>query len=170
MVGRPRKPTALKILQGDFDKDPQRQNHNEPVTDSLSPDCPEYLLGDAREEWLRLSVELGGIKVLSTVDRSALEQYCQTYGYWRDCCRDIAKRGLFIHTPIMDRGGNQVATQTVENPAANAARKYGDQIQRLLAQFGLTPAARTRSKGSGCRSRSTRTRPAPRRPMLDQRR
>jgi P27 family predicted phage terminase small subunit len=144
MVGRPRKPTALKLLQGDFDKDPQRQNHNEPVTDSLSPDCPEYLLGDAREEWLRLSVELGGIKVLSTVDRSALEQYCQTYGYWRDCCRDIAKGGLFIKTPIMDRGGNQVGTQTVENPAANAARKYGDQIQRLLAQFGLTPAARTR--------------------------
>ena len=144
MAGRPRKPTALKLLHGDFDINPNRQNHNEPVTDNAAPDCPAYLIGDARKEWHRLSVELGGIRVLSTVDRLALEQCCQTYGYWRDCCRVLKREGLFLTSPICDRAGNQIGEQTIENPAANAARKYSDQIQRLLAQFGLTPAARTR--------------------------
>jgi P27 family predicted phage terminase small subunit len=143
-MGRPRKPSSLKLLHGDFDINPQRQNHNEPKPETGCPDCPAYLTGEARKEWKRIAAELGKIKVLTMVDRAGLEQYCKTYELWRKCLLETKRHGLIIVEPLFDRLGNEVGSKVSENPAAKMARAYSDQIQRLLAQFGLTPAARTR--------------------------
>ena len=74
MAGRPRKPSALKVLHGDFDKNPQRQNHNEPTVEVKAPKCPAYITGESRKEWKRVTAELLSLRVLGEVDRSALEQ------------------------------------------------------------------------------------------------
>jgi phage terminase small subunit len=54
--GRPPKPTALKVLEGNPGKRPL--NQNEPKPEKKAPNCPSWLLPDAKKEWRRLSKEL----------------------------------------------------------------------------------------------------------------
>lgn len=135
-MGRPRKPTALKVLHGDFDKNPGRQNPNEAESDGAIPARPRWLTGEARKEWDRVTKELAALKVIDSGDRAALELYCITYMRWREALKIVKRKGegLIIMTP---KG-------LAEHPAARVARQCADQMHRMLAQFGLTPAARTR--------------------------
>jgi P27 family predicted phage terminase small subunit len=134
LAGRPRKPTALKILHGDYDKNPQRRNRSEPVVESAIPDCPDWIDGDARDEWLRVVVELGSMKVITLPDRAAIEAYCQIYGTWREALRRVAEEGLILAS----KDG------LYENPASKIASRCASDLHKYLCQFGLTPASRTR--------------------------
>lgn len=131
----PRKPTSLKILHGDFDKNPQRQNHDEPEPQRGCPECPANLTGDARKEWKRITAELDSMLVATKVDRSALESYCTNYGQWRECQRAIKREGLLTENRFGER---------VENPNSKLARDLAVQMMKFLTEFGLTPASRTR--------------------------
>jgi P27 family predicted phage terminase small subunit len=133
-MGRPRKPTALKILHGDFAKDPQRRNHDEPQIESAEPDCAAWIVGEARAEWKRVTSELSSMKVVTPPDRAAIEAYCSIYARWRDALKAVKKSGLIIETEHGPR----------ENPACKIAARCEDQIHKYLCQFGLTPAARSR--------------------------
>ena len=134
MAGRPRKPSALKLLHGDFDKNPQLKNRKEPQHDGKSPTCPRWISGEARKEWKRLASELASMKVISQTDRSSLEQYCVAYQQWRDSLKVIAAEGVMIDTP----------TGLREHPQGKIARECANLIHKMLAQFGMTPAARSR--------------------------
>jgi len=133
-MGRPRKPTALKILHGDFAKDPQRRNRAEPQVAAGIPDCPNWLTKDARQEWKRVTEELKSMNVVTPPDRAALEAYCIIHGRWREALRQIAREGLTLSSE----------TGSYENPASKIAARCEDQIHRYLCQFGLTPASRSR--------------------------
>ena len=134
MKGRKPKPTALKLLDGDFNKDPQLRNHNEPEPEVGVVTCPAWITGDARTEWKRVSGELMSMGVATLVDRAALEQYTTAYASWRDSLRVVAKEGRFIATESGPK----------RHPACGAAQAYADLCHKLLIQFGMTPSSRTR--------------------------
>lgn len=134
-MGRARKPTALKLLHGDFDKDPQRRNHSEPEPEAGIPKCPAYMKGDARKEWKMITTELQSMGVVTLVDRAALEMYCESRATMHDCRRMIQKEGLMIGTPSGD---------TKEHPAGKVLRDNNRICQSILVQFGMTPSSRTR--------------------------
>lgn len=96
-----------------------------------APTPPEWIRGFAREYWLGLCTQLEPVGVLSLVDAAALEALCQTYGQWREAQAELEK-GLVI--------GGKV------NPAAAIADRLIKQLRPLLAEFGLTPAARGKVK------------------------
>jgi P27 family predicted phage terminase small subunit len=127
-----RKPTALKILHGDFKKNPQRRNLAEPVVESAIPACPKTLKGEARAEWKRVTKELDSIKVLTLIDRPSLMQYCEMWAQQKKCQAIVEKEGQFFTTEA----------GIVEHPAAKAERQCVIQIRQYLQQFGMTPAAR----------------------------
>lgn len=131
---RPKKPTALKLLHGDFDKNPQRRNHLEPELEPAKPTCPAWLTGDARAEWKRVTEELFSMKILTAPDRAAVDAYCAIYGQWRDALRLVKKQGMVLES---EHG-------SYENPASKIASRCADQIHKYLCQFGLTPASRSR--------------------------
>lgn len=133
-MGRPRKPTALKILHGDFDKNPQRRNNAEPEVESKSPDCPAWIKGEARNEWKRVCDELLLLKVVTLPDRAALEAYCKTYSTWRKALLHVEKHGLTLDSE----------SGMYENPASKIAARCADQMHRYLCHFGMTPASRSR--------------------------
>ena len=56
MAGRKPKPTALKKLEGNPGK--RKLNAKEPVPAKGMPDCPKWLLPEAKEEWKRLCQKL----------------------------------------------------------------------------------------------------------------
>ena len=69
MSGPPRKPTRLRILEGNPSKRPLP--NNEPQPDPTMPECPDWLMADAKEEWHRVAPELHRIGLLTIVDQTA---------------------------------------------------------------------------------------------------
>ena len=53
MAGRKPKPTAIKKLEGNPGK--RKLNTKEPIPAKGMPDCPEWLLPEAKKEWERLA-------------------------------------------------------------------------------------------------------------------
>lgn len=133
-MARPRKPTALKLLDGDFQVHPERRNHNEPTPATKSPTCPAHLDATAKAEWKRICKELNNLGVLSESERGALEQYCKTYSEWRHAIKVIDSEGRYYQT---DKG-------PAEHPASKALRALSVVCHKYLSEFGLTPASRTR--------------------------
>lgn len=66
MAGRKPKPTALKKLEGNPGK--RKLNTKEPVPEKGMPDCPKWLLPEAKEEWKRLCQKLSEMGVLTEID------------------------------------------------------------------------------------------------------
>ena len=132
--GRPKKPTALKVLHGDFDIHPERRPKNEPQPDCQSPACPDHLPVLAKNEWKRVVKELAELKVLSLAERSSLEQYCRAYAEWREAGRSLEKEGRYY----VEDGTMK------ENPAGKAMRAWAVICHKLLCEFGMTPSSRTR--------------------------
>lgn len=77
MAGRKSKPTAVKKLEGNLGK--RKLNTKEPMPGKGMPDCPKWLLPEAKEEWKRLCDKLNQMGVLTEIDRAAFASYCQSY-------------------------------------------------------------------------------------------
>lgn len=134
MRGR-KKPTALKIHDGDFIKDPQRRNHNEPEPEVAQPKAPATLGQIGKREWKKICREMTELGVISRVERSAIERYCFAYQRERESELIVKKQGRFFHTEKGD---------IKEHPASRAARDYAAQCIRMLVEFGMTPCSRSK--------------------------
>lgn len=128
-MGRPAKPTAQKILDGDR-KD--RINRDEPRSPEGLPEAPEWLDGLGREAYARLALLLVEMKLGHQADAEALAVYAQNYSIWRQTSRAIADEGFLLHTP----------TTTKINPLFAPMNEAQRTMVRILSQMGLTPAAR----------------------------
>ena len=91
MAGRKPKPTALKKLEGNPGK--RKMNTKEPVPGKGMPDCPKWLLPEAKEEWKRLCQKLSDMGVLTEVDMAAFAAYCQSYARWKEAQQHIDEEG-----------------------------------------------------------------------------
>lgn len=129
--GRPRKPTALKILQGNPGR---RPIGNEPKPTSGLPKCPSHLSAVAKAEWKRTGKELDRLGLMTKIDRAAFEAYCCCYANWRRAQEMLDKSG-----PLLVLGDKLQV-----NPAARLAEMALSQMYKFLTEFGLSPASRTR--------------------------
>lgn len=101
------------------------------------------LSGEALIEWRRVSQCLFDVGCLSRIDRSVLSAYCMAYGRWlqaeealeRCAQQDPVTHGLMVRT---EKGGLK------QNPLIVTARNAAGDMLRYAAEFGMTPAARTR--------------------------
>lgn len=113
----PRKPTALKLLEGTARPDRARVEAELPEASDTSP--PDWLTTDeARAEWARVVALLTPVRVLSAGDLSALGHLCQLHG---ECVR-LWREGA---------GGPTAAQLT--------------QLRLYWGEFGLTPASRSKA-------------------------
>lgn len=130
-MGRPPKPTALKLLHGE--SRPSQVNYNEPKPRSASPVAPDWLPGPVRDVWDRVLPELEHMHVITAADTDALVVYCQAVVHYEEACRVVNADGMLI----VGRGG-----ELVKNPAMQFVRDQAVLIKVMAGQFGLTPAAR----------------------------
>lgn len=107
-------PTALKKLAGNPGKRPMNKHEIMPTTGA--PVCPDWLAGDALDEWQRIVPELDRLGVLTRVDHSVLIGHCVTYG-------------------------EIVATVKAGEPLKAALL---GQMRAYACELGLTPAARAK--------------------------
>lgn len=141
-------PTNLRVLFGNRGHRPI--NELEPKPPSDKPDPPSWLKGFALEEWHRLAGTLHAIGTLTAVDQSMFAIYCEAFGRWRQAVDDldrIAAMDAQTHGIVLTtRDGNMI-----QNPLVGAVNVLRRDVQRLAAEFGLSPSARTQIE-AGARS------------------
>lgn len=128
-----RKPTALKLLDGNPGK--RAINRSEPQPEAGMAACPSWLPKSAKAEWRRVVPELSRLGMLAKVDRASLAAYCQAVAMLEDAQRALDVDGLVIDG---SHGGK------VKNPAATVVKEAASTIRGFAAEFGLTPASRSR--------------------------
>ena len=136
-VGRPPKPTRLKLVEGNRGKRPI--SHNEPMPKLGAPEKPDSLSSVASAEWDHIVPELDRIGLLSLVDRAALVMYCEAVSI-----HDAALTVLNKSEILIRRGGKSAKDQIVKNPALQVARDAAQTARLFGAPFGLTPGDRAR--------------------------
>lgn len=127
MAGRKPKPTAVKKLEGNPGK--RKLNTKEPVPAKGMPDCPEWLLPEAKKEWERLADLMNQMGILTEVDMAAFAAYCQSYARWKEAQEHIDSEGSTFET---DKGYQQ---QTPWVGIANTNQKL---MLQAASEFGLT--------------------------------
>jgi P27 family predicted phage terminase small subunit len=129
--GPPPKPDALKKFEGTYRKDRSAAGALE-LPPGVPP-CPKGLPADARAIWAELAGNEKWRIVLATADAFGLELLVKHMALERKYAR-AAQRQPIVKTPFGPK----------PNPAASEARKEGALVKQLLAEFGLTPSARSR--------------------------
>ena len=79
------------------------------------------------------------------MDRAVLAAYAQAYGRWREAEKKVNELGFVVKTAM----GN-----LVQNPYLSIANRAMQDMTRIAAEFGMTPASRTRVKADGEKKKS----------------
>jgi P27 family predicted phage terminase small subunit len=150
-MARPRKPTAVKVLQGTARKDRLKQHEPKPEGKTTPP---RFLNRYARAEWKRIVPELDRLGLFTKVDRASLAAYCQAYGRWVETENKINALTLKAENTI-DKEGNHgdasnayllktQAGNVIISPLLSIANRAMDQMHEFANEFGLSPVSRSR--------------------------
>lgn len=142
-MGRPRKPTALKVLQGNPGKRALSDSEPMPTVASSSP--PEWLDDYAREVWEQISPLLVGMRVLTEADAPALILLASAWSDWRTADEVIRRMGTSFEVREWDRNAEEFVVVGYRRRPEVADRADAWRRVRLsLSDFGMTPAARSK--------------------------
>lgn len=138
-----RKPLAQEVKEatGAFRKNPKRRAADAPTADGMSPKPPKGLCRIAKSKWNELIADLKRNGVLSTDTRELLVSYCTTFAKWMAAKAKVEETGLAIES--IDKNGNLVISR---NPYVAEMHKFREQLNKMLPEFGLTPASRQKLK------------------------
>ncbi|MFD1507960.1 phage terminase small subunit P27 family [Lacimonas salitolerans] len=137
MPGRKRKPPALRALTGG----------------KVAPDAPEvarlrdldppaFLSDQAAQHWPDLAGLLSDMGIAANSDRIALALLCEALAEWIEAGQTIAKYGA-TYQAVTEAGAVMHRAHPAVAQRADSARR----VQSLLAEFGMTPAARSKVSG-----------------------
>ena len=143
------KPSVLKDARG-------KRGAN--LADNIKPDvaipeCPNFVCETGRREWARITPYLMKLGLISHLDMAALALYCQTFGRYADLetgfeenIRRIQQKVSCPYTEAVQLAFIDVTPNGYKQVSALASTIRGlrEECLRYLAQFGLSPSARTR--------------------------
>jgi P27 family predicted phage terminase small subunit len=136
-------PTVLKLIRGNPGQRSLNKREPQPTLPAEPPGAPETLTGFARQEWDRIIVELYRLKLVTAGDIYPLAAYCEAFKRWKTAVRTLDEMAEL--DPVMK--GQIVKTQSggaAPNPVLQIADKAARDMVRYAAEFGLTPASRSR--------------------------
>jgi P27 family predicted phage terminase small subunit len=135
-TGRPRKPDAIKKLEGNPGHRPL--NMAEPRFPALIS-CPNWLTGEGKSEWRRVIGVLSKVPgLLTSVDRSVLASYCQSYARWRQAEHHLEEEGSTVTIT-----GQHGYCAEQPSPWVSISKTYHDAMMRSAREMGFTPSARS---------------------------
>lgn len=139
MPGRKRTPAAKRELEGNPGIRPIPEEPPTKTVESYVPP-PKELKGDALDTWktmLPILIEMG---VLAQSDLKSFKQYCIVCGMAHDAYEDIKEKGLIIDH--VNTNGDHIRKK---NPSADLLKEMTAQARIFAAEFGLTPASRSKA-------------------------
>lgn len=147
-AGRPRKPTAVHLLNGnpskikDLETREAQEPHFETYGKDDAPPPPDYLPDLAQECWNENAPMLAEQGLLTQADLHMLESYCVTYWAWRHCVDDLGKVGVMVYKPHAKTQPGSTYLDLL--PQVRGMMQLGKSMLDLAREFGMTPAARGR--------------------------
>lgn len=147
-AGRPRKPTAMHVLNGNPSKIPDlemryaQEPQFEPFTPSTCPLPPEHLPEVAKECWTANAPVLAAQRLLTVADLNALEGYCVSYWAYRQCLDEVKKVGTLVYRPHAKTRPESTYLDLL--PQARAVKEFLKATLEFAREFGMTPASRGR--------------------------
>ena len=143
MAGRKRIPDHLKLVAGTAR--PDRTNPNPPVTPSALPEPPEWLSTRAAEIFLGLVGVLEEMGIASISDTAALALLSSRLEEVEICTAIVEDGGRsYQSSGRRNKKGQIISQQVKRHPAVGMRSEAMRHAQSLLAEFGLTPAARSK--------------------------
>jgi P27 family predicted phage terminase small subunit len=138
-MGRPRKPTKIKAIQGTLI--PCRVTPNEMETKLLAsiPKPPAHFEGRAMKEWKTVTGILWELGMLHLEDLPQLEAYCFNVGLMDRASKKINKQGA-LETYTNKAGFEYIS----KNKWIIIYNEATHRVIKLANQFGFSPASRTR--------------------------
>ena len=165
--GRPRTPSKVKIIRHTFRKD-RAKNEPDPEVITEVPTPPRGLNVAGRRLWKQAATEMVSLGLLTTADVHLFATACRLHGHaaaldkeishYKDESGKTRKRDVaeYLHetVPMTDKLGNPILVDdkplmvTVISKqrlgVVRLMRELDMSAARLLADFGFTPAARSR--------------------------
>lgn len=134
-MARPRKPTAIKKLQGTLQ--PCRTNFNEPVPEHALKTVlpPDYLSPKAKEMW-SFALDQAPEEMLTTLDFSVFACWADTMAKILDCEETLNREGLSFTDP--DTGISK------PHPMLRMQNDLKSILRMYLTELGFTPASRSK--------------------------
>ncbi len=133
-MGRPRKPTNLKILDGSYRPDKDGDPDLIPQPKRVASIQPPNDLGvDGTKYWNDNYDELSRLGLLTVVDLPQFLELCVLVDKAKHCEQVMADEGAWYHT---DKGN------ILRHPASLQRDKYVAEKMALIRQFGMTPSSR----------------------------
>lgn len=127
--GPSKKPTALKLLEGNPGK--RAINKAEPKPPATSVRCPAILSKGAKAIWKRRAPVLFRLGLLTDLDVESFAQWCQAWADWEEATAEINKR------PLVKQG-----EQIIPNPYHTIRVKASNVLKAYSCRFGLSPGDR----------------------------
>ena len=135
MGGRPRKPTAVKKLQGTLQK--CRTNTLEPIPQvdlKQFTEPPEYLTESAKDIWT-FALQQAPEGMLSSLDYSIFSEWVILYDQFIKLSEGLKQQGTFVR----DADGNQTVNNII-----NSITKTATILRGIENELGFTPASRSK--------------------------
>jgi P27 family predicted phage terminase small subunit len=134
MGGRPRKPTAVKKLQGTLQKCRANPAEPTPQNDLKAMTPPEYLTDSAKEIWaFALSQAPEGM--LSTLDFGIFSEWAVVYDQFLTISESIKKGGTLRR---------ETDGELVPSPLLSKLHSTITLLRGLQSDLGFTPSSRSR--------------------------
>lgn len=145
MGGRPRKPTAVKKLQGTLQKCRTNPAEPTPQNDLKAMTPPEYLTDSAKEIWaFALSQAPEGM--LSTLDFGIFSEWAVVYDQFLTISESIKKGGTLRR---------ETDGELVPSPLLSKLHSTITLLRGLQSDLGFTPSSRSRVVSFGKESEKT---------------
>ena len=132
-AGRKRKPTALKLIEGNPGKRPLNEAEPAPAP-VFNPDPPDTFTEVEAAKWREVTAKLAACRVLTDLDLDALEIYVRNWCAMMEALRDIALRGKLLRSPT---------GAAMWNPSWSHYKHAERVCRSLQSEFGMTPSTRS---------------------------
>lgn len=138
----PRKPTALKVIEGNRGKRAISKHEPDPAyLNDLTP--PYWLSPEAAAVWNDLAPKLRAARVLTEIDAYLLAMGCVSIAQYQQAVRRAG--GDLVKCKIIENeDGQPVETGEQINPWFVAQSMSFKQLTAVFREFGIGPASRTR--------------------------
>lgn len=139
MGARGPKPTPTAILQkrGSW---LAKVNRNEPLPPDDLPIKPDDMNEDSEQLWTMLEPMLANMGVLKQPDGLALQQLVSIWAEWHKYDQYLQNNPDTLE--VLDNNG--MIREIKLHPYVKQRSKCSDQLDKHLANFGLTPSSRSR--------------------------
>ena len=156
-----RKPKASTIVERERAREPRPRSEKRRL-----PSPPDHVRNNemALAEWKRMGRILLDTGLLGNGDTSALAAYCIAYARWVDAENHLQptvdEEGTLQKFGVIVKSRYGVLMPSPYLPIANRAM---EQMTKLLGEFGMTPASRSRLPQAQQERKPKRAPPSPRR-------